>query len=89
MVVRGWPGHSRPSLYRAFAASGDFQERPVGPEFAQDLAFDQFVRGGPVGPPPAVVLHRLAGGGETVDDGFEVLIGVIQAEDQAAGADPA
>ena len=40
-------------------------------------------------PPPAVALHLLGGGDETVGDFAEIGVGVVQAEDQPAGADPA
>ena len=42
-----------------------------------------------IAPPPAVPLHRPGGGDEPLRDRLEIGVGVIQAEDQAAGADPA
>src|SRR5262245_22650004 len=69
--------------------SGAFPRQPMREHLAQDLAPDRLVRRSRIGPPPAVMLHGFCGGDEAVRDGAEVGLGVIEAEDQAAGTDPA
>ena len=54
-----------------------------------DLALDRPVRGRRIAPPPPILLHCPGGGDEPVCHCLEVAIGIIEAEDQAAGADPA
>ena len=42
-----------------------------------------------VAPPPAVPLHGLGGGDKAVRDRLEIGVGIIEAENQAPGSDPA
>src|SRR5215471_19457577 len=55
----------------------------------EDLALDVLVGELAVVPPPAVLLHLGRGGDEAARDLVEVGVGVVEAEDQAARADPA
>src|SRR6476620_9652613 len=55
----------------------------------QDLPADRLVVEGSVVPPPAVALHLLTGGNKAISDRGKIRIGVVEAEDQPAGADPA
>src|SRR5215471_9406763 len=56
---------------------------------AQYPALDLSIAGERVLPPPAAPAHRLGGGNKAVGDCREIGFGVIQAEDQPAGTDPA
>src|SRR5689334_21737393 len=55
----------------------------------EDLAHDVLAGELAVVPPPAVLLHLGRGGDEAARDLVEVGIGVVEAEDQPARADPA
>lgn len=64
------------------------EAEPVPQYLAGDAAPDLLIAGGRA-IRPAVSLHRLRGGDEAIDDGAEVGVGVIQAEDEPARPDPA
>src|SRR6266700_4282080 len=55
----------------------------------EDAAPDRAVGGRRIAPPPAVLLHGARRGDETVCYGLEVGVRIVEAEDQATGADPA
>src|SRR5262245_56100434 len=63
-------------------------EKPQRQDLAQDGALDRLVGRRRIGPPPAVRLHRPGGGNEAIRHRLEIGLCVIEAEDQAAGADP-
>ena len=92
---RGWPGHAarrRASRFRpAMTRAGDAPSAPelLGKHLFQDLPLDVLVGEGGIVPPPAVALHLLGGRDEAVGDLAEIVVGVVQAEDQPAGSDPA
>ncbi len=56
--------------------------------FPQDATADRRVRRLVVAPPPAVALHRLRGRHEALRHRVEVRLRIVEAEDQAPGADP-
>src|SRR5579871_2046581 len=58
-------------------------------DLAKDRTPDRLVGERRLGPPPAIVLHRLGGADETLRHRREVRVGVVEAEDQPAGSDPA
>jgi hypothetical protein len=62
---------------------------PHSDHLLEDLPLDVLVGEAFLVPPPAVALHLLGGRDEAVADLGEVGVGVVQGEDQAAGADPA
>src|SRR5690349_13017691 len=70
-------------------SSGAFRRQPMREDFAQDFTPDRLVRCSRIAPPPAVLLHRIGGSDKTVRDGDEIGLGVVETEDQPAGADPA
>src|SRR5712675_2153167 len=55
----------------------------------QDSPADVLVGERSVAPPPAVLLHFLGGGDKALRHLGKIRVGVVQAEDQAAGPDPA
>src|SRR5882757_2751573 len=55
----------------------------------EDLPADVLVGEAGLVPPPAIPLHLLGSGDEAAGDLGEIRIAVVQAEDQAASADPA
>src|SRR5436305_8679771 len=77
----------RPSGSRALSAARRHQA--MRDDLAQDAPLNRLVRSGRIGPPPTVLPHRLGGCNKAVADSREVLIRVVEAEDQASGANPA
>src|SRR5262249_34368434 len=69
--------------------SGALERKPMREDFAQDFSPDRLVGRRRTGPPPAVLAHRIRGGDKTVRDSRKISIGVVEAENQPAGADPA
>src|SRR5947207_13101438 len=55
----------------------------------QDLAADALVGQGSIAPPPAVLLHLRGRADKTFRNLGEIRLGIIQAEDQTPGPDPA
>src|SRR5260221_5316143 len=55
----------------------------------QDIPLDRPGRRRRITPPPAVPLHCAGRCDEAVRHSFEVAVGIVKAEDQAAGGDPA
>ncbi len=64
---------------------------PLSPcdHLPEDLPADGFVGHRGFAPPPAILLHLAGGGDKSVGDLSEIGVGVVQAEDETAGADPA
>src|ERR1700737_4140973 len=63
--------------------------KSAGDGFLEDLPADLLVGEGRRAPPPAVLLHFLRRGHEALRHLGKISLGVVQAEDQAAGPDPA
>src|SRR5262249_53812536 len=61
----------------------------VSNDLTQDAAPDRLVGERRIGPPPAILLHRLGGPDEPLGHRLEVRVREVEAEDQARGADPA
>src|SRR5262245_51748497 len=74
---------------RFLARRSPAAEKTGGEHLAQDAAADPAVRESGVGPEEAVVAHGPGSGDETRGELGEVGVGVVVAEDEAAGADPA
>src|SRR3979411_602149 len=62
---------------------------PSSHYFLQDLPANALVGERSVAPPPAVLLHLPGGGDKVLRHVSKVGIGVVQAEDQTTGPDPA
>src|SRR5579883_1077928 len=63
--------------------------KPACDHLAHDLAADGLVAGRGVMPPPAVLFHLLRGSDKALLHLGKIGVGIVQAEDEAAGADPA
>src|ERR1700687_1066952 len=72
-----------PALENALAG------KSAGQHFLDYLPADGFVGDGSVAPPPAVLFHFLRRSDKAVSHLSKIRIGVVQAENQTSGADPA
>src|SRR6516225_1557173 len=83
----------RPGLPRRGLSITENRAAQARPAFADNLlkhrSLDGAVSQCRIAPPPSIALHGARRRDEPIDNGGEVGIAVVEAEDQTAGADPA
>src|SRR3984893_19075816 len=80
---------ARVSKDEAPVSANELARKSAGDRFLEDLPADLLVGEGSVAPPPAILLHFLRRGHEALRHLGKIRIRVVQADDQAASANPA
>src|SRR3954470_16021525 len=86
MQSKAWMGGGGPAMTDV---RDGLRAKPLVQDLPENPALDGLVGLRRIVPPPAVALHFLRRRDEAVGDFAEIGVGVVQAENQAAGADPA
>src|SRR5947209_20635126 len=84
-AAKTWMAGTSPAMTARNAAS----PRSSRHHLFDDLPADRPVRQRSIAPPPAVLLHLFGRGDEAVRHLGKIRIGVVEAENQTAGANPA
>ena len=69
--------------------SATLATKPLAKHLFQDLSLDVLVGERSIVPPPAVALHLFGRRDKAIRHLAEIRVGVVEAEDQPAGSDPA